>query len=447
MTTTLRFQSRAVVLAAGVLALSAMLPASAGAVLSPQLASSVNDSFRLLVKTYYEPVAPQHLVDAARAAIAEDARTHNLRVSVEPVAATEDTDATLAALDQAIADAAASEHVPPTEVAYAAIEGMARSVDDKYTIFMSPERFKEFNEALDPERISGIGVLINVDPVTRQISITYVIPGTPADRGGLVAGDLIAAIDQTPTRGLSVDDASKLLRGKPGTLVRLTISRETGATRDVTIARSEIQPPTVVFKMLPDNIGYIYVLAFGKDTPSEFDTALSRLKGGGAKALVLDLRNDGGGYVDSALEIASRFIEGKALLTVQQRGEPDQTIDAEEEVQVAMPVTVLVNQGTASASEITAGALQDDGIAQLVGTRTFGKGVMQTLTPLADGSAIKITTAHYLTPRHRDINLKGINPDMNVDESRNSKFGDPSSDTQLRAAVMMLQKKIADAKP
>jgi carboxyl-terminal processing protease len=447
MVTTLRLQSCAAALAAGIISLGATLPATAAAALAPQLASSVNDSYRLLVKTYYQPVAPQRLVDAARAAIVDDARTHNLRVAVDPVVASDDTDGTLAELDQAIADAAESEHVPATEVAYAAIDGMARSVDDRYTIFMTPERFKEFNEALDPERISGIGVLINVDPATKLISITYVIPGTPADRGGLVAGDVIASIDQTSTKGLSVDDASKLLRGKPGTLVHLSISHNAAPAHDVAITRSEIQPPTVVFKMLPDDIGYIYVLAFGKDTPSEFDTALTRLKDGGAKALVLDLRNDGGGYVDSALEIASRFIEGKALLTVEQRGEPDQTIDAEEGADIFMPVSVLVNQGTASASEITAGALQDDGIAELVGTRTFGKGVMQTLTPLADGSAIKITTAHYLTPRHRDINLKGIDPDLSVDENHNSKFGDPTNDTQLRAAVMMLQKKIADAKP
>jgi carboxyl-terminal processing protease len=442
----MRSKGSAVVLMASVLALCATLQTSAAGTLAAGLAASVNDSYRLLVKTYYEPVNPQRLIDAARGAIADDARTHDVRVTVAPISASTDADA-IGELDQAIADAAEQTRLPASELAYAAIGAMARAVDDRYTVFMTPDQFRQFSDALDPERISGIGVLITAEPDTKQISISYVIPHTPADREGLQGGDVILAIDDQPTKGLSVDDASRLLRGKPGSVVRLVVTRGAEASRTVSITRSEIQPPTVVFKMLPGEIGYVYVIAFGKDTPAEFDTALSRLKDAGAKALVLDLRNDGGGYVDSALEISSRFVEDKALLTVQQRGEPDQTIDAEGDADIAIPVTVLVNQGTASASEITAGALQDDGVAQLVGTRTFGKGVMQTLTPLADGSAIKITTAHYLTPSHRDINLRGINPDFSVDENRNARFGDATSDAQLRAAVELLQKKIADVKP
>jgi carboxyl-terminal processing protease len=446
-TTTLPLKSFAVALVASVLALSAALPAAASGALPAPLAQSVNDSYRLLVKTYYEPVNPQRLIDAARAALADDARTHNERITVAPISVTSDPDVS-SELDQAIADAADATHVPDSEMAYAAMSAMARSVNDKYTVFMTPEQFKQFNQALDPKRISGIGVLITADATTKAIAISYVIPHTPADRGGLEAGDDILSIDDASTKGMSVDDASKLLRGKPGSVVDLTVARGVQATpRLLAITRSEIQPPTVVFKMLPGDIGYVYVLAFGKDTPAEFDTAIARLKEAGAKALVLDLRNDGGGYVDSALEISSHFVADKALLTVEQRGEPDQTIDAEGDANVSLPLMVLVNQGTASASEITAGALQDDGVAQLVGTRTFGKGVMQTLTPLADGSAIKITTAHYLTPNHHDINLKGIVPDISVDENHDARFGDAADDAQLRAAITLLQKKIADAKP
>jgi peptidase S41-like protein len=151
--------------------------------------------------------------------------------------------------------------------------------------------------------------------------------------------------------------------------------------------------------------------------------------------------------VDSALTISSRFIANKALVTVEERGQHATTIDADNEASIAFPVTVLVNQYTASASEITAGALQDDGIGELIGTKTFGKGVMQTLTPLPDGAAIKITTAHYLTPRRRDINLRGIDPDLRVEENRDARFGDLERDAQLRAAVQLLQRKIASAKP
>jgi carboxyl-terminal processing protease len=198
--------------------------------------------------------------------------------------------------------------------------------------------------------------------------------------------------------------------------------------------------------MLSDGIGYVWVMEFGRATPTEFDTAIARLRDSGAKALVLDLRNDGGGYVNSALDISSRFIANKALLTVEERGKRATTIDADGDPSVTIPVTVLVNQYTASASEITAGALQDDGIGMLVGAKTFGKGVMQTLTPLPDGAAIKITTAHYLTPSHRDINLRGIVPDVSVDENRDARFGDVATDAQLRAAIGVLQKKLADAK-
>jgi carboxyl-terminal processing protease len=312
---------------------------------------------------------------------------------------------------------------------------------------MTPDDFKAFNSALDPERISGIGVMVAQDSPSDLISVSYVVPGTPAEKMGLLSGDLIDTIDGMSTKGLAVDAASKLLRGKAGTPVRLEITRGTDAQRDFTIVRSEIQPPTVVDKMLPNGIGYVYVIAFGKDTPYQFDAALDRLRQQNARALVIDLRNDGGGYVDSALDMSSRFITKRPLLTVQQRGEPDQTIDATAGTPLNVPVTVLVNKYTASASEIMAGALQDDGIAALIGQRTFGKGVMQTLTPLADGAAIKITTAHYLTPRRRDINLKGIDPDVAVDEPNGSRFGDLTHDPQLTAAIQFLQKKIASAKP
>ncbi|MBV8636983.1 MAG: S41 family peptidase [Candidatus Eremiobacteraeota bacterium] len=423
------------------------MPAFAQTTLPAAVAADVNESYRLLARTYYKPVDQQALIDAARNALVNEADKNHAKVTVPDIKAAEGVEPALASLDQAIADAADDAHGTATQYAYAAISGMAKAVNDRYTVFMTPNDFKAFNAALDPERISGIGVMVAQDSASNLISVSYVVPGTPAEKGGLLAGDLISSIDGTSTKGLAVDAASKLLRGKAGTPVHLEIARTNEAQRDITIVRSEIQPPTVVDKMLPNNIGYVYVIAFGKDTPEQFDAALDRLRQQNARAIVLDLRNDGGGYVDSALDMSSRFIAQRPLLTVQQRGEPDQTIDASPGTPLDVPVTVLVNKYTASASEIMAGALQDDGIASLIGQRTFGKGVMQTLTPLADGSAIKITTAHYLTPRHRDINLKGIDPDVAVDEPNGSRFGDATNDPQLRAAIQLLQKKIASAKP
>jgi carboxyl-terminal processing protease len=413
-----------------VLCLAAALPAAASAPLPQATAQDVSESYHLLSTSYYRPVEPQTLVDKARDALADLAHKHGMKVEVAPIHASDDAQATVEALDGAIAEVAATTHGSTTEYAYAAIGAMAKAVDDRYTQFMTPDEYKAFKDALDPEKISGIGVLI-----------------APADHAGLQPGDTIATIDGQSTKGFTTDAASKLLRGKAGTSVHLGMVRS-NAPLDVAITRSDLTPPTVVYKMLPGSIGYVYVLAFGQNTPDEFDAAIARVKAAGAKALVLDLRNDGGGYVESALQISERFIAHKPLLTVEERGSPETTVTADDAGgQIDLPVTVLVNEYTASASEITAGALQDDGIASLIGTRTFGKGVMQTLTPLADGAAIKITTAHYLTPNHHDINLKGIVPDLAVAEPHDARFGDPPKDPQLRAALDFLQKKIAAVKP
>lgn len=414
--------------------------------LSAPVAQDVRESYRLLTSTYYVKVTSQSLLDAARSALIETAHKHGARVDVPALSVQPDTDTTMAQLDQEIESVASAAHGSPTEYAYAAINGMAKSVKDRWTAFLNPTEFKAFNEELDPQKISGIGVLIEQDPATKLVRASYVVPGTPADKAGILPGDNFVSINGVSTKGLTQAKASSMLRGQAGTVVHIAIAHS-GSTpiESLAITRSEIQPPTVIYKMLSDHIGYVYVLAFGRATPTEFDAALSRLKEGGARALVLDLRNDGGGYVDSALEISSRLISNKPLVTVEQRGVANQTINAQNDTQIDVPVTVLVNGYTASASEITAGALQDDGVGVLVGSKTFGKGVMQTLTALPDGSAIKITTAHYLTPNGSDINLKGIEPNLRIGENRGARFGDVKDDAQLRAALGLLQKKIADA--
>ena len=442
----LQVRAQAVISGLGILAFVAAAPPPSPEPLPSPVVGDVQESYRLLSSSFYRKVDTQVLLDGARTALVDEAHKHGVKVSVPQLHPADDADDTVAALSDEITDVATAAHGATTDYAYAAIDGMAKSLEDRYTAFLTPDEYKAFNNALDPERISGIGVLVQPDQPTGFIKAYYVVPGTPADRAGIRAGDLIEEVDGTSTKNMTNDAVSKLLRGKAGTIVHVTIARVAGGdTQDLALTRSEVQPPTVVFKMLPGDIGYVNVLAFGRATPGEFDVALDRLKDANAKAIVLDLRNDGGGYVDSALDISSRFIANKAIVNVEQRGVPEETIQADNEARVAVPVTVLVNQYTASASEITAGALQDDGIGELVGTRTFGKGVMQTLTPLPDGAAIKITTAHYLTPRHRDINLRGIDPDISVVENRDARFGELDKDAQLRAALDLLQKKIADA--
>lgn len=410
--------------------------------------ADVHESYNLLSKSYYKPVDQQTLFSGARTALIAAAKTHGVKVAV-PEFTARSADSNLQSLDEAILATASQAHGNATDYAYAAIVGMAGSVHDKYTQFMTPDEYKQFNNALDPQHISGIGVLIEQDPDNKLVRVNYVVPETPADRAGIKSGDEFVTIEGKSTKNMSRDDASSLLRGSAGSVVHLQVaSAQQSNAHDVSITRSEISPPTVVFHMLPNQIGYVYVLAFGKATPSEFDLAVDRLKADGARAYVLDLRNDGGGYVDSALQILSRFIANRPLLTVEERSSPSETIQADNDVTIKdAPVTVLVNGYTASASEITAGALQDDGIASLVGTKTFGKGVMQTLTQLPGGAAIKITTAHYLTPSRRDLNLKGIEPDVNVAANRNDLLGVVDKDAQLRAAIELIQKKIAQVKP
>jgi carboxyl-terminal processing protease len=421
---------------------------SAAATLPATANVDLHESYTLLRTTYYSKVDPQTLLDGARTALNAQLRKHGVKSELPAMRAGSDAAQNLDQIDRAILAAGRETHESIVALTYAAIEGMATSVHDRWTMFFTPKEYAAFNEALDPKDISGIGVLIQPGGKGKYISAFYVVPRTPADRAGIKSGDVFLSVDGKSTKGMKSKQAVSLLRGAPNTVVHLQIERDgKPLPAPIAITRSEVQPPTVIYKMLPQSIGYIYILAFGKDTPAEFDVALNRLQDAGARAYVLDLRNDGGGYVNSALDISAKFIQTAPIVMIEERGAHATTINADNEAIPPKPMTILVNAYTASASEITAGALQDDGVASLVGEKTFGKGVMQTLTPLPDGSAIKITTAHYLTPNHKDINLKGIEPNVVVAENKDARFGELRYDAQLQAAVALLEKKIADSKP
>lgn len=423
----------------GITIAQAMTPSSA--------TLDMHESYALLTSTYYSKVNPQLLLDGARDALNVDLRKHHRSTRVPVLRATNNADANVALLDEAVARVQRQTHETPTAVIYGAIAGMAKSLGDRYTVFFTPEELRMFDSALDPAKISGIGVLIQPDDVTKYIRAFYVVPGTPAEGAGIVSGDTFLAVDGVSTKGLKTEDASKLLRGKAGSVVHVTVQHDQNPPRIVSITRAAVEPPTVIYKMLPQNIGYIYILAFGRETTDQFNVALDRLQRGGARAYVLDLRDDGGGYVNTAIDISSRFINDDPIVSVQERGSHITTVTADNTAIAPKPMTILVNRYTASASEITAGALQDDGIGVLVGEKTFGKGVVQTLTPLPDGAGIKITTAHYYTPKNRDINLKGIVPDVPVVENRDARFGEVGHDLQLQVALALLEKKLAVLKP
>jgi len=403
-------------------------------------------SYELLTTTYYSKVNVQAMLDGARKALDAEIARSGAAVSLPAMHARGTAAENVSQIAAEIVRAQNAAHLPETSLTYAAIRGMAGALGDQYTAFFTPDEYQKFNQALDPEKISGIGVLIEPDPVTKYIRAFYVVPGTPADRAGIQSGDDFLSVNGTSTQGLKQEDAVKLLRGESGTVVRLQVQRNGASLGTIPVTRTDVQPPTVIYKMLPERIGYVAILTFGRDTPDQFAMALSRLEDQGVRAYVLDLRNNGGGYVNSALDISSKFINNDPLLTVEESGgKRVYTVQAPQMAIPPKPMTILVNRYTAWASEITAGALQDDGIGVLVGEKTFGKGVMQSLTQLPDGAAIKITTAHYLTPKNRDINLKGIVPDFAVTENQNARFGDTSNDAQLQAAIAILTKKIASS--
>lgn len=430
--------------AAFVAAIFFALPGSLLAAPQGLASGDLLQSYELLTTTYYSKVDVQAILDGARKALNAELARRGADVQLPVMHPRSGAAENVSQIAAEIVRVQSATHEPETSLTYAAIRGMAGALGDQYTAFFTPDEYQKFNQALDPEKISGIGVLIEPDPATKYIRAFYVVPGTPADRAGIQSGDDFLTVNGTSTQGLKQEDAVKLLRGQAGTVVRLQVQRGGASLGTLSVTRTSVQPPTVIYKMLPEHIGYVAILTFGRETPEQFAMALDRLEQQGVRGYVLDLRNNGGGYVNSALDISSKFINNDALLTVEELGgKRVYTVQAPQAAIAPKPMTILVNRYTASASEITAGALQDDGIGVLVGEKTYGKGVMQSLTQLPDGAAIKITTAHYLTPKNRDINLKGIIPDFAVTENQNARFGDATNDAQLQAAIAILTKKIA----
>ncbi|HEY7993956.1 MAG: S41 family peptidase [Candidatus Eremiobacterales bacterium] len=329
------------------------------------------------------------------------------------------------------------------ELSYAAIKGMMESLHDRWTVFMDPKEYRGLNEGLDGGNFPGVGVLIDIDQATQSPQVVQTIDGGPAAKAGVETGDILLAVNGKPTKGLSLDQDSGLLRGKEGTPVDLTVSRKS-STQPLSfhVLRANIHEPSVVGTVIDGDIGYVRVSVFGSTTGQEMSDALSKLDAQGVKGYVLDLRNNGGGYLDAAIDVSSKFIPDGPIVSIDSRTQPLTTFDADATSVAMRPLAVLVNGFTASASEITSGAIQDSGAGVIVGTRTFGKGVVQTIYPMPDGSAVKITTARYLTPKGRDINSIGIAPDILVPDVNPSDLGNPQTDTQLQRAAAYIESKI-----
>lgn len=300
------------------------------------------------------------------------------------------------------------------ELARGAIKGMIevlRDSSDPYALFYSPKGFETFQE-LTTGRFSGIGVWLKQKG--EDLEIISVLPSSPALEAGLERGDVIRTIDEEEVAKFSSDEAVAMIKGPEGSEVSLGIERA-GTPMSFTIVRETIDIPNVRTSLTEGNLGYIRLLGFSRGASEQVRSEVTRLTAAGAEGIVLDMRDNGGGLFTEAVDVASVFIEEGEIVTYRERSEADVVYEAEGKAFEDVPLVVLVNEGTASASEIVAGALQDSDRAIVVGTTTFGKGSVQEVLPLLDASAVKLTTAAYLTPDGRSINGKGIDPDVEVD--------------------------------
>ncbi len=314
-----------------------------------------------------------------------------------------------------------------------AMKGYVAALGDPYTVYYTKEEMDEIMQETDGSYV-GIGIYIIQDVKNDAISIVSPIANSPAEEAGLLPGDIIKKVDGTSYSGSQMEEASNKMKGEEGTKVTLEILRGT-ETKVFEITRKKVILEHIATEKLEDNIGYIQILDFEGECAKEFQTKYEELKKQGITKLIVDLRNNGGGLVDQSIKIADFFTkkDETLLITVDKNGEEVVTKATSDPI-IEIPVVMLVNEYSASASEILAGALKDNKIATLVGETTYGKGIIQTLQKLSDGSGLKITTEKYYTPNHNEIHEIGITPDIKVELKEDE-------DTQLQKAIEVLKKK------
>ena len=321
-----------------------------------------------------------------------------------------------------------------------AIKGYVAGLGDEYSEYISPDEMQEYMEDATGKYV-GIGVYITTNTQTNQIVILMPIEQSPAEAAGLKAGDVITKVDGTEYTGEQLDEASDKMKGEEGSKVTLTILRGE-ETFDVEVERKTVQVNHVKAKMLENQIGYIEIDSFDDGTAKEFEEKYRELKNQNLKSLIIDLRNNGGGIVDEAVDIADLMIEkGKTILITKSKNNEEEQTKAEKERTITVPVVVLVNEYSASASEILAAALKENDNATLVGQKTYGKGIIQTVYSMSDGSGLKLTTEEYFTPNHNKIHEVGITPDVEVSLPEGKTLYDieDNEDTQLQKAIELLK--------
>ncbi len=323
----------------------------------------------------------------------------------------------------------------PTKITYSAIRGMLQTLGDPHTSFVDPQE-REVSETQLRGGFQGIGAYVELT-TDGKVRIVGPQEGSPAEAAGIRAGDVILQVDGKPIQGMNLIQAVSLIRGPKGTKVTLTLQREgEPETINLEVSRADIKVESVRARSLDHKVAYVRVSQFGQQTAKELRDAVQELSKESPSGLVLDLRGNPGGYLASAIDVSSLFLEdGVVLYELKSNGERQEYRIKRGNVVTKLPMIVLVDKGSASAAEIVAGALQDHQRALLVGERTFGKGSMQSVHVLSDGSSIHVTVANWLTPKERPINGNGLEPDVPVKLPQQP---EPGSDPALDKAVDML---------
>jgi len=332
--------------------------------------------------------------------------------------------------------------VNDTDLFYGAVEGMVAGLNDPYSVYFPPKKATEFANDLSG-KLEGIGAEIGIKE--KQLIIIAPLPKSPAESAGLKAGDKIYAIDKQETSSLTVDEAVSKIRGPEGTEVTLTISHN-GLTsvQDIKIKRAKITIPSVAWEMKENNLAYLRISYFNDNTWVEFDKIVNEILLKLPKGVILDLRSNPGGYLDTSVDVASEWVKEGVIVKEKFSSTKENTYQTSGTHRfLNIPTIILVDEGTASGSEIVAGALQDYGLAKLVGAKTYGKGSVQDFEVLPDGSALKITVAKWYTPKDRQISKLGIIPDVILDkmveEIKDAKGNITYKDLGLEKAIELLK--------
>ncbi len=329
------------------------------------------------------------------------------------------------------------DKVKAQDLVYGAIDGMVKAVGDPYTVFFKPEESENFAQEINGT-FGGIGIEIGL----RNNILTVISPikGTPAEKAGLLAGDKIIKIGEKSTEGLRVDEAVNIIRGPKGTPVRLTINRENSSSpKEVTIIRDTIKIPTVSWKLLDGKTAYIQLFVFNRNVDDDFKKVAKEIVNSKADRIILDLRNNPGGLLDSSVNIASYFLNSDQLVIQEKyaNGKNDEFRTSNNGQLKNYPLVIITNKGSASASEILAGAIKDNRGITIIGEKSFGKGVVQEVSELPGRASVKITIAKWFTPKGTSINDNGIDPDIIIE--RTEADIDAKRDPQLDKALEIVK--------